>query len=222
MLTLILQSVCCRDRTRKGASIKGRIEMKLFCLLTVSAVALITAGAAQAQTTGTIPIPPLPRRRRPIRPAMRDRRHRRAPLDQPAAHRRRRHRAYRPGSGQEGHQRRRAAPVRHALAHREHHRPGQCLQHPRHRQDRADQRHWRRRRHLSRWRRHAARLFPGRALLRHRQRRSAARPAGHLRRWQRDRRRGVHHREEPRSRQRQWLCASRSTAITTTSSSRAR
>ena len=52
-----------------------------------------------------------------------------------------------------------------------------------------------RRRHLPGRRRRLPGLLPGRALLRHLQRRGAARAAGHVRRPERHRRRGLHHRE---------------------------
>ena len=82
-------------------------------------------------------------------------------------------------------------------------RPGQRFQHPRHRQGRAQQPDHDRRHHLSRRHRHLPGLLPGRALLRHRQRRDPARSAGHLRRPERHRRRRLHHRQRSGDQRRQ-------------------
>ena len=80
-------------------------------------------------------------------------------------------------------------------------RPGQPLQHPRHRQGRRQQlRRLGRRDHLSRRRRQLSRLLPVRALLRHLQRSGAARTARHFRRPERHGRGGVHQRGRPQPR----------------------
>ena len=78
-------------------------------------------------------------------------------------------------------------------------RPGHRLQHPRHRQGRAQHADHHGRDHLSRRRGDLPGLLHRRAVLRHRARRNPARPAGHVRRPERHGRRGVRHLERSRS-----------------------
>ena len=95
-------------------------------------------------------------------------------------------------------------------------RPGHRLQHPRHRQGRAQLADHHRRDHLSRRRGDLPGLLHRRALLRPRARGNPARPAGHVRGRERHGRRGVRHLERSGHQRRPRRATSRPTSATTT------